>query len=183
MKVGRIRILTLFAMLSGQVFGSTFRFVSDEKIINASEHIIMGEVEKVETVTDTNVLFQHITIKVDKIYKTKAEEPLQEGDSIVIRQIGGESDGRYIKLDGLPSFTVGSNVFVNLKKNDEGYFYVIGSEQGKFDVLNHREMIRDTTESMFVRHGENGKMIFLNGSVERSSLEEMVTKIRVNNAE
>lgn len=180
MKVGKITIMTLIAMFAGELCASTFYKVSEEKLFDSADHIIMGEVTKIETVVDAGVPFQHITIKVENIYKTKESEALLEGDEIVIRQIGGEGNGKFIKLDGLPSFTEKSNVFVNLKKNNEGYFYVIGSNQGKYDVLNRREMIRDTTESMFVRQGENGKMIFTNGAVERRSLEEMVTKIRIN---
>ena len=173
------KVLILMAFMSSQVFASTVIQLSDEDIISRAEYVLKGNVSSIYTAIEKgNMPFQYITIEIEELYKNNPDRPLYERDRIVLRQMGGTINNMTLDVDSLPKFVEGSQVLVNLKHDNNGYYYVVGNSQGLYKVVND-SLIKDTkTEStMFVRHGATGEIHFEPGQVKEVKMEQMKAKI------
>ncbi|MCX6112495.1 MAG: hypothetical protein NTY22_04315 [Proteobacteria bacterium] len=181
------RTLILMALLmTSQVFASTIIQLSDEEIISRAAYVLKGQVSGIYTTVEKgNIPFQYITIEVGQIYKNDSDRPLYESDRIVIRQMGGTANNMTLDVDSLPKFVEGSQVLVNLKVDNNGYYYVVGNSQGLYKVVNEK-LIKDTQDAntMFVRHGATGEIHFEPGQIKEINMEQMKAKIeKVTNSE
>jgi hypothetical protein len=170
-------IILGISLSSTQLSASTFFKLSEQKILSKAGHVITGTVESIDTELEgKSIPYQYIEISITKVLKTNATEALEEGETITLRQLGGKANGTSMAVDGMPKFVEGTEVLISIKKNLNDYYYVVGAEQGKYDV-HGKELVRDTSESMFIRRGIEGTIQFYPGKVETSTLSEIITKI------
>ncbi|MBN1113748.1 MAG: hypothetical protein JXA66_00260 [Oligoflexia bacterium] len=173
-------LFLIASILSNKADASQFIKISDQELLKKAKHIVTGTVSKITTALEEEIPFRYIEVTVNTVYKTTEDTAISEGETITIRQMGGEADGISLDIDGLPQFEENTDVFLTLKEAPNGYFIVVGCEQGKFDMVGNGELIRDTSQSIFVRKGEEGRIEFHPGSVEKTSLNQLIKKI--NNA-
>jgi hypothetical protein len=168
------------ALVSFNLFASSYIQATDEKIIQIATYIATGEVIGISEQLNGNYPFQYIDIRINKIYKNNDSRPILENETITIKQIGGEAGGVYYKTDGLAKFETSKKVFVAVSRvrNEPEYMYVVAGEQGKFDIENDGSIVRDTTESVFVQRGDDGRVEFHNGKIDSSKLSAMEETIR-----
>jgi hypothetical protein len=171
-------IFSVFATIV--LFGSSYMQITDEQLIQKATYVIIGDVINISEQVSDNYPFQFVNIKVIKLYKNNYNNPLREGDSIIVKQIGGEAGGMYYKADGLAKFEINTTIFVSVSpiREEPEYLYVVAGEQGKFDLESDGNMIRDTTESVFVRRGKDGRIEFNNGKVDSCTLSDMEITMR-----
>ena len=171
-------LITLFAVNS--LNASTMIEQSDEQIINRAEYVIYGYVADINTIIEKqNTPFQYITIAVEKIYKNFPGMPLYEYDQIVIRQIGGEAEGITLDIDSLSNFKPDTNVFLSLKQDGNGFFYVVGNSQGHYEMQNGM-LVKDTEEDQtaFISYNNiDGTMKLKQGKKNAIRLEAMEKKV------
>jgi len=168
------------ALVSLNLFASSYIQATDEQIIQKSTYIVAADVIAISEQLNNNYPFQYIDLRISKIYKNSSNRPVVENETITVKQIGGEAGGMYYKTDGLAKFEVNTKVFVavNPIRGESEYLYVVAGEQGKFDISDDGSMVRDTTESVFVQRGQDGHIEFYSGKVDSSKLTEMENKIR-----
>ena len=176
-------LIVMAVLISQNCLASTVIQLTSQDIINRAQYIVSGHVESIYTAIEkANMPFQYITIEVATIYKNNADEPLYEGAKVVLRQIGGEKDGMTLDVGSLPKFAEKDEVVVNLKKDKNGYYYVVGNAQGLYKKTGNM-LINNTQEegTIFATQGNDGEIKFEPGKVKKISMDEMVAKInRIN---
>ncbi|MEI6093129.1 MAG: hypothetical protein WCQ47_05535 [bacterium] len=173
------RALVLMTLLSSTAFASTVMGLSDEDIIARAQYIMKGTVSSIyTTIEKAGTPFQYITIDIQKLYKNDPSSPLYELDKIVIRQMGGTANNVTLDIDSLQKFTEGSEVFVSVKQDRNGYYYVIGNSQGLYKIVNEK-LINNTQDAgtAFVRQGESGQIVFEPGKIKEIKMEQMQKKL------
>lgn len=175
------RFLLLMTFISSTAFASTVMGLSDEDIITRAQYVVKGTVSSIyAAIEKAGTPFQYITIDVHEIYKNDPEKPLSESDKLVIRQMGGTVDNITLDIDSLPKFAEGNEVFVSLKQDKNGYYYVVGNSQGLYKIVEDK-LINDTQNSktLFVRHGDAGQVTFEPGRVKELGMEQMKRKLEI----
>lgn len=170
-------LITLFAVNS--LSASTMIEQSDEQIIKRADYVIYGYVAEIKTLLERqNTPFQYITIVVERLYKNSPDMPLYEHDQIVIRQIGGEAEGIALDVESLSNFKQDTNVFLSLKQDGNGFYYVVGNSQGHYEMQDGM-LVKDTEEesTAFISYSSDGTMSLKQGNRNSISLEAMEAKV------
>jgi hypothetical protein len=127
-----LALAALFAMLllTGAVFATTVMRMELPQLVKQSDSIIQGYVDDVTVQWDStrNLAFTYITVSV--------EDPMKGDHSrtVTIRQLGGKVGALNVSVAGMPKFTKGEEVIVFLKGAQDGTFYVLGLNQGKYQI-------------------------------------------------
>ena len=97
-----------------------------------SHHIVRGFVEQVEVVYDP-VWERNYTLSTIRVLETLdgADGP---GDTIVVRQLGGELDGFETRIVGNAILNLESEVVI-FARTDGAFHYLVGMSQGKYEVI------------------------------------------------
>jgi hypothetical protein len=163
----------------GSLSASSMIEQSDEQIIKRADYVIYGYVAEIKTLLEKqNTPFQYITIAVERIYKNSPDMPLYEYDQIVIRQIGGEAEGISLDIESLSSFNEDTNVFLSLKQDGNGFFYVVGNSQGHYEMKDGM-LVKDHEEesTAFISYSNDGTIKLDHGKNKSMSLEAMEAKV------
>ena len=178
MKRCHVSFVSLLMFVSFQISASTFIKMSDERLLNKAEQVISGKVLEITYQLENNMPYHYVEILVDKAYKNNEEDLLEPGEKVFIRQIGGKVGDIQFSAQGLAKFVEGSDVLVllNFDRNKE-FYYVVGGEQGKFDIVDNDTLIRDSVDSMFVNYGEDGKVRLSSGEIEEISQKQLLQKL------
>ncbi len=146
-----------------------------------SDLIVQGVVNKLDTVYDA---------KSDRIYTEVHLSPTsilkgQEQHEIVLRQFGGEYQGRGMRAVGSPAFHEGEEVVLFLVKKEQHYF-LRGMSQGAFTVFEkntsdtHHKIVKQkfTDIGVVVQNPETGKAEIVRKSPEEMSMTEFLSRIQ-----
>ena len=115
--------LFLFAALAN---ATTIVMPSDDDLIGKSPVIVDGRVVSSATVEQDGRIWTETVVTVDRTLKGSAEE------TIVVREIGGELDGRVTKIYGTPEFKNGERVLLFLDRSATGGYRTVDLFVGKF---------------------------------------------------
>ena len=172
-------VFSLFVLLFtiSDINSTTMLKVDLETIIIKSEYIIEGIVESIDTESIDGRPVSYITIDANilkSIYKNR--ENIDEIEEFVIEQLGGTGeDGYNLKLQGMPEFTVGKKVILNIKqhKNRET-FYVTAGPQGIYELDEENDLATsDTTETAFVRKNSTGELTISHGNMVEKRISDI----------
>jgi hypothetical protein len=127
--------LFLFAILFACVhttFATTVIMPTDANMIIGSRAIIRGRVLNVESALDpqSNRIFTYITVRVQEVFKGQIKER-----KIILKQEGGQIEGRGSMVFGTPQFTLDQNVLLYLESWADGSLRVHQYFLGKFDIV------------------------------------------------
>ncbi len=176
-----VSCLCLFLILSGSLKATTLIKEDDESILQRTQYILIGTVERIDTMLEKNdTPFEYVSVRIAKIYKNDVESPLLQGDKIVIRQLGGTVNGITLDVSGLTKFVKDSLMLLSVTKDEEtGYYYVTGSVQGSYYMVNN-SLINDTRANglSFAKTSSSGHMTVTAGEVKQMTLQQMEEKIR-----
>lgn len=145
--------MLLFASLAG---ATTIVMPTDEQLIAKSPLIIEGTVvHSVPVDRGNNSIWTETTVSVAKVIKGAA------GDTVTIREIGGELDGRITKIFGAPEYHDGEHVLLFLAPTPRGDYQTVDLYVGKF--------AEETTlagERLWARHDDAGDVTLLDGNFD-----------------
>src|SRR5687768_10944622 len=99
---------------------------TDEQLIGKTPVIVEGRIMSTSAVEHDGRIWTETVVAVDRTLKGTAEE------TIVVREIGGELDGRFTKLFGTPEFKDGERVLLFLEQAAHGGYRTIDLFVGKF---------------------------------------------------
>jgi ribosomal protein L27 len=95
----------------------------------ASDIIVQGRVERVESRKESDTTHTDTTIVVDDQMKGAQKQ------SFVIRSEGGRAGDSVRAASDMAQFQVGESVIVFLKESTDGVFELVGGIQGKFEIV------------------------------------------------
>ncbi len=103
-------------------------------LVSEAELIFQGRVQSSQTILANNIhgnrmIYTDVTLKVEDHLRGTVENP----DNFPLRVIGGEKEGRILRVKGMPEFETGKTSILFLKKYGERYSTVRGS-LGKVDM-------------------------------------------------
>ena len=119
MKQIRVYGLTCVLMIGAIAHATTIVMPSDEQLIAKSPLILSGTVLSTAVIDDDGTLRTETKIAVASVLKGSAP------DTITVRELGGELDGRITKLYGTPEFTKGERVLLFLEPAPRGGYRTI----------------------------------------------------------
>lgn len=125
-------LLALCAVPLHSAFATTIIMPTDANMVIGSRAIIRGRVLNVETAVDeqTNRIYTYTTIRVQEVFKGDIQER-----KIVLKQEGGELEGRGTRIYGTPQFNLDENVILYLDTWADGAFRVHQMFLGKFNIV------------------------------------------------
>jgi hypothetical protein len=101
-----------------------------QSLVANSDDIVYGTVENVESRLEKGRVYTYTRIEIDESLKGDA------GDTITIRQLGGETEELATWVAGMPRFVEGEQVITFAEQTgDQRYHVVTGMMQGKFKVV------------------------------------------------
>ncbi|HEX6177302.1 MAG TPA: hypothetical protein VF057_03015, partial [Thermoanaerobaculia bacterium] len=115
--MNRIRVygVTCVLMLAAAAArATTIVMPSDEQLIAKAPVILAGTVTATQPVEREGKIWTESSIAVARVLKGNAN------DAIVVREIGGEINGRYTKLFGTPELAKGERVLMFVEPRADG---------------------------------------------------------------
>lgn len=101
-----------------------------QSLVANSDKIVYGTVSDVESRLEKGRVYTYTEIRVDESVKGQA------GESITIRQLGGETEELATWVAGMPRFAEGEQVITFLEQTKDPTLHVVtGMMQGKFKVV------------------------------------------------
>ena len=95
-----------------------------------SRSVVVGTVVSSESRYDDNEIYTYITVRVVEGLKGS-----RKGETIVVRQLGGQVGSIASVVPGTASFRNGEEVVLFLSQNDKtGHPWVVGLQQGKYSI-------------------------------------------------
>ncbi len=140
-------------------------------LVQESDSVVQGQIERVDARWDdqTKLIFSYISVRV--------YEPFKGGpaSTVLIRQIGGKVGPINLSVLGMPTFQIGEQVILFLKRNPELTYHVVGLSQGKYEIADGFAIANASGISLADRStGEVAE----GGPVGREPLETFKAKIR-----
>lgn len=146
--------LFLSFLLFTQTLNSTIlKSISDDTLCERSDIIATVFVENIEVEVASNGMpFQLFDLRIQEIHKQAEELNFIEEDLINVRQMGGVADdGTFLEVDGAPMMPLEATLVVFLRVNENGEFYVVGAEQGVFEIIGDTAVNCPSENTMFAR--------------------------------
>lgn len=117
----------LFLMVAGLASATTIVMPADDQLIAKAPVIVGGTVQSTTVVERDGRIVTETVVSVARTLKGTASE------TITIREIGGELDGRITKVFGTPEFTSGEQVLLFLEPS-QGVYRTVDLFVGKFSA-------------------------------------------------
>jgi hypothetical protein len=171
---GAIGVALVAAALAVPAFATTVVKLNLEQLVQRADVIIQGQVQSVSSQWDEKrrLVFTSISIRVDETLKG---ERLSRGQSVLIRQVGGNVGAIQMSVAGLPRFTMGARALVFLKRQDATTFQVVGMNQGLYEIKEEFAVSRVTDVDLVdSKTGEITKPL----AGVQAPLEQLKTRIR-----
>ena len=154
-RAARIAFAVAFLFSTGLLATSVQKF-SLRELASHSKSVVVARVQSSESRWDGGEIYTYTTIQVSEGLKGA-----RKGQSIVVRQLGGQVGDLASIVPGMPAFERGQEVVLFLSANDKaGYPWVVGLQQGKYtissDAQGKKRVRRDTSELNLVNRGEQG---------------------------
>ena len=167
--MNRLRLIASVAFAGLALLGAnlatatTVQKFSRQDLAKKSESIVIGKVEDVSSRQDAanKEIYTYITLSVSESVKGAKGEKL-----VTIRQLGGTVGNIISAVPGMPTFKPGEQVVVFLSPKDQaGYPWVMGLQQGKYSVLT------DDNGVKFVRNELDGlKLLSVDGATNEATV-------------
>jgi hypothetical protein len=114
----------------GAAHAMTYRPMSDEQLVAASELIVVGMVEQVASARLANGrVVTQTEIRVDDVLKGRVL-----GDRILVTEAGGRVGGVTVHLPGVPTFTAGERTLVFLRERADGTLATTALSLAKYTI-------------------------------------------------
>ena len=128
----RIWAFTLcLGLLAGSASATTVPKMELPELVSASDSIVQGRVESVESRWENDLAYTYVSVIVDEPLKGERRRAL------LIRQIGGKIGSLNVTVSGMPKFKARDQVILFLKRRQDGTFDVVGLNQGKYEILDN----------------------------------------------
>ena len=130
--LGAIAIAAVMSATPIDASATTVRPFTMRAMTLAADDIVRGTVIDQEGVYDVDrgYVYTHTFLRVTEPLAGRAKV----GDVIVIRQLGGEADGRRMLLVGTATYWPGDDVVV-FCRTDGAFHYLVGMTQGSYSVF------------------------------------------------
>src|SRR5215210_2707997 len=127
MKHFRVYWLTcVVALAAVAASATTIVLPTDEQLVAKTPLIVQGIVASSQAVDRNGRIWTETHLKVERSFKGAAS------GTIIIREIGGEIDGRFTKIFGAPVYEPGQRVLAFLIATPRGDFQTMDLFVGKF---------------------------------------------------
>ena len=169
-KLRQLRGLILIGtLLAAPAFATTVRKMDLPALVSASDSIVQGRVESVESRWENNLAYTYTSVTVDEPLKGERRR------AVLIRQLGGKIGSLHMTVAGTPQFKQGDRVIVFLKRRADGTFDVVGLNQGKYEITN--DFAVANVSGLTLVNPKTGRMEEA-GFMEKAPLEAFKAKIR-----
>ncbi len=165
-KLATAFVLIAIAMHS---FATTVERMELPQLVSASDNIVQGRVESIESRLESNRIYTYISINVDEPLKGAARR------AVLLRQLGGTVGNKRTWIAGMPEFRKGSQVIVFLRDRRDGTFDVAGLNQGKYEIENNFAVAN--VSGMTIVDPQTGVMSD-HAFIDKAPLETFKAKIR-----
>ena len=115
-------------MVAALANATTIVMPEDEQLIGKSPVIVEGTVLSTAVAEKDGRIWTEATVAVSRTLKGEVAE------TITIRELGGELDGRFTKVFGTPEFTQGERVLLFLEQHPQGGYRTMDLFVGKFEA-------------------------------------------------
>jgi hypothetical protein len=175
--------LSLAWLVSAPADATVMIEVPMERLVAESDLVVHGRVRSVGTRLAPNAeghLEPH-TISVVSTLEVLAGVP--RGSELVIDELGGEVQGRAMRIAGTPEYRRDEEVVVFLRALPDGSYRTYAMAQGAFEVLPslvgaERVVVRDTRAISMVRWASNGSMQLDHGARREMPLRVFLDYLR-----
>lgn len=126
-----------FLFVSASAHATIVKVLEIDELTVASDVVVDGTVTRVAAswTPDHQGIYTDVDIELaDSIDVTVKKRNLKAGQTVTIRQAGGELDGQGFRVIGAPEFEVGERVVLFLQEI-QGLRIVVGLKQGKLPVV------------------------------------------------
>ena len=123
-------ILSLTPVLHAKA--TTVVMLTDSQLIVNSRLIVAGKVISVTSAWDDarSMIWTYVEVRVDRLLKGQLSE-----ETIVLKQLGGETENSGLRVFGQPDFTAGERVLLYLNTGADGSLHSAHAFMGKFSVV------------------------------------------------
>ena len=155
----RFRLALFLAVaLPGVAHATVLVQLSTRQLAEQAEIVARGKVLSQRVVSEAGRLWTESTVRVEQRLKGTA----RRGQSLILRQPGGELGRLGMRVAGVARFRVGEEVLVFAQR--AGAVHIpLGMCQGKFEIRRDRSGLervhRDLSGAGFVRFAPDGKML------------------------
>ncbi len=114
------------------------KFLSFDEIVRKADVIFMGKVidQKSRPADNQRVIFTDVQFEVKKFIFKNEKSPPHAGDTMQLTFVGGEMEGKIVRISDVPSFETGSTYLVFSRMDKNTYASpIIGAYQGLFAVI------------------------------------------------
>lgn len=140
-----IPLVTLLLAAAAALPASSVLNVSFEQLARSANRVVSGEITAVNPVAGPNgMIYSNVTMRV-----TRAVPRALEGQSITVRMVGGELDGRRVYVQGMPRFSAGDEVVLFLNRQPAS---VMGPTVGLWQGVFYVGRDKTTGESFILDH-------------------------------
>lgn len=122
--------LLLIPILQGKA--TTVVMLSDTELIVNSRVIVTGKVVSTISAWDDthSMVWTYVEVRADRVLKGELSE-----ETIVLKQIGGDTGASGVRVFGQPDFTSGERVLLYLNAGTDGSLHAAHAFMGKFSVV------------------------------------------------
>lgn len=145
----------LFLLVAAFADATTIVLPDDEQLIAKSPVIVEGSVVSTAVLERDGRIVTETVIAVSRALKGHTEE------TVTVRELGGELDGRITKVFGTPEFQAGERVLLFLEKAPQGHYRTMDLFAGKFAAARMMDGRR-----LWLRHDEVPNVVLLNEDFE-----------------
>lgn len=151
--------LVMSLMLAATPAQATVMFkLSTQELTERSKIVVVGKVVKQEVIWIQRRLWTDTYVRVSSAIKGDRHS----GETVVVRQPGGETSTIGMKVAGAATFKLNERVLVFGRPVGPQVYVVVGMAQGKFQISRDRRGVlharRDLGSIGFARFDEGGKM-------------------------
>lgn len=140
-----IPLVSLLLLAGSALSASTVLNVSFEHLARSANRVVSGEIVSINPLAGENgIIYSNVTMRV-----TRAVPRALEGQTVTVRMVGGELDGRKVYVQGMPRFTVGEEVVLFLNRSTES---VMGATVGLWQGVFYVGRDKTTGESFILDH-------------------------------
>jgi hypothetical protein len=161
--------LCLYVSVVFPISATTVERMELPQLVAASDNIVQGRVESMESRYEANRIYTYVSITVDDPIKGAPRK------AVLVRQLGGTVGAKRTWIPGMPQFTSGSQVIVFLRDRHDGTFDVAGLNQGKYDI--DKDFAVANISGITLVDPKTGAMSD-HGFIEKAPVETFKAKIR-----
>jgi PKD repeat protein len=122
-----IRLVLLLTLLAIPLQATTIVLPTDDQLIDKTPLIAVATVNRTGVVERNGGLWTEVELQLEEVLKGVAPSPV-----VVVREVGGELDGRRTVIFGAPAYEMGERVLVFLTPTRRGDYQTIDLYLGRF---------------------------------------------------